>query len=162
MKKTALGLILSLVAIAGLSFAGERYQGTITPNALNVTGTYDAGNLLSDGGCPTDGGTCYQPAVVLANVAPVGPSSLIALQSAQSACYCLNQIDANQVTNCLSTNCVTIAANELHKTSCPPSTNVKIAATLPDGGTIYGNTNACTIYVLGDAGVKVFSRQGNE
>jgi len=147
MKKTALGLILSLVAIAGLSFAGERYQGTITPGTLNVTGTYDAG---APGG------------VIFANSAPVGPSSLIALQTAGSACYCLNQIDANQVTNCSSTNCVTIVANDLHKTSCPPQTSVKIAATLPDGGTLYGNTNLCTIYVLGDAGVKVFTRQGNE
>lgn len=165
MKKTILGLALSLAAICVLStdaFAGEKYVGTISPGALNITGTYDAGNLQSDGGCPTDGGPCYPPAVELAYTAPVGPGSLIALQTLGTACYCLNQIDANQVTNCSSSNCVTISPAELRKTSCPPFTNVKIAATLSDGGTAYGNTNLCTIYVTGDAGVRVFTRQGNE
>lgn len=148
--KNTLAILLTLASIAILSTdarAGEKYVGTVQPGALNITGTYDAG---APGG------------VALSNAAPVGPGALIALQTSGSVCYCLNQVDSNQVTNCSSTNCVTIVANDLHSTSCPTNSTVKIPATLPDAGTIYVNTNLCTIYVTGDAGVKVFTRQGNE
>lgn len=148
--RNAIALTLAVVACVVLSVdasAAERYVGTIPANSLNITGTYDAG-------APNG--------VVQANTASVGPGSLIVLQPTVGACYCINQTDANQVTNCGPTNCIELGLHEYHKTSCPPTTTVKIPATLPDAGTTYGYTNLCTIYVVADGGVKVFTRQGNE
>lgn len=121
------------LVIAAKAFAGETYAGTVSANSLNFGVQYNAGNRLSDGGCPTaspsgfnygchtsplpDGGTsdagCYYSYDAGAPAAPcVAPSysytgvpvgSTYALQSASGLGFCSCQNQVNSST--LASNC---------------------------------------------------------
>lgn len=93
--------------------------------------------------------------------------STYALQSSTAAgfCSCQNQVDpATLLSNCSQSNCVQTSGNDKLYSSCSSTTAIKIAslysdggaALLSDGGTRYAGFDACFVYVIADAGVKVF------
>lgn len=179
-------LLFVTLFVSLLAIAGEKYAGTITQNTLNIQSVYDPGNVLADGGCPTDGGfiartitlsdggivdagvyalpkpTCIKPFFTTTGV-QVG--SAFVLENASGFCSCQNQTDpTTQLGNCSQSNCLQTNANEKFYSTCDYTEPYKLpallgdggAALLSDGGVRFSTVNACTLFVISDAGVKVF------
>lgn len=163
MKKLTNSLFVILAAglAASLAVAGEKYVGTVAPATLNVYALYDAGTLLADGGCPTDGGGCVYPKSYIINTAPIGGAFAVQPDtSGGSVCYCVNQVDpGTQLTNCTISNCIVVPTTQFHETSCPqaPAVLKLDAGTYPDGGRRWAYANDCTFFNVGDAGAKLFN-----